>query len=186
MSGIIHKESLPGQGLIKRRRLDAQPASEDQLEAKEEEPKVATTESAGHSGDATHLPPASGTRTAQSESGSSSSSDDDDDDEIERENARLAKLREQRNRRQQTQAASGSSSNGNGNAAATAATAGGSSGEAERTNSYDHDVLFRNAAWRNPTKAATPAEKRKQKWDSVLNRTQDSAAYSHFMKNFFK
>ncbi|KAK7196921.1 hypothetical protein NESM_000634200 [Novymonas esmeraldas] len=179
MPGIIHKESLPAQGLIKRRRVDTQPTAAP--------PTAPSAPASTPAVRATNTPAAS-----SSASGSSSSDDDrdDDDGEVERENARLAKRREQRRRRhqanQQQHAGGGGSACASSRAAAPATVHGGGGEGALRTNSYDHDVLFRNAAWRSASQASTPAEKRKQTWDSVLNRTQDSAAFKHFMKNFFR
>ncbi|CAJ1033453.1 hypothetical protein NXY56_006161 [Leishmania guyanensis] len=214
MSGIIHKESLPGQSLIKRRRVDTQATTEphkkgengdDSERLVDDVSKSATGENdvinstEVQSGSFSSAAKSSAKAVqARSSSSSSSSSDDEDDDndQIERENARLAKLREQRSLRQQEQPkttgaaavpSDQSSANMSGGVDAMSSPSASKAQEgAVHTNSYDHDVLFRNAAWRNPSKATTAEEKRKQKWDSVLNRTQDSVAFGHFMKNFFK
>ncbi|KAG5469051.1 hypothetical protein LSCM4_02447 [Leishmania orientalis] len=209
MSGIIHKESLPAQSLIKRRRVDNQATTEPCREGKcedDNEKRVDNVErsGAGENGTIRCTEAQSGSfgsasnSLAKTENASISSSDSssDDDDQIERENARLAKLREQRSRRQQEQHKTGkyavssstqSSANVPGSVDGTSPPSVLQAQEgALQVNSYDHDVLFRRAVWRHPPKAATDEEKRKQKWDSVLNRTQDSAAFRHFMKNYFK
>ncbi|CAJ1992118.1 hypothetical protein conserved [Leishmania donovani] len=211
MSGIIHKESLPGQSVIKRRRIDTQATTEPRKEgergdgnekhvgdvlkgvAGEKDAISSTVALSGLRSSAAKSP----AKAALARSSSSSSSDDeDDDDQIERENARLAKLREQRSRRQQEQQSTGVASSASsaqpsanmpGGVDATSSPSASKAQEgAVHTNSYDHDVLFRNRAWCHPSKATTAAEKRQKKWDSVLNRTQDSVAFGHFMKNFFK
>ncbi|KAG5493554.1 hypothetical protein JIQ42_01926 [Leishmania sp. Namibia] len=214
MSGIIHKESLPAQSLIKRRRVDTQATTELCKEGKcgdDNEKRVDNVETsgAGENGAIRCTEAQSGSfgsafnslaktenASISSSSSSSDSSSDDDDDQIERENARLAKLREQRSRRQQEQhktskyAASSSTQSSANVPGSVDGTSPPSALQAQegalQVNSYDHDVLFRRAVWRHPSKAATDEEKRKQKWDSVLNRTQDSAAFRHFMKNYFK
>ncbi|CAG9580707.1 conserved hypothetical protein [Leishmania major strain Friedlin] len=213
MSGIIHKESLPGQSVIKRRRIDTQATTEPRKESEHGDGNekhvgdvlkgVAGENDAISSTVAQSGPCSSAAKSsvkaalARSSSSSGSSSDDEDDgDQIERENARLAKLREQRSRRQQEQRSAGVASSAS-SAQLSANTPGGvdttsspSASKAQEgavhTNSYDHDVLFRNRAWCHPSKSATAAEKQQKKWDSVLNRTQDSVAFGHFMKNFFK
>lgn len=212
MSGIIHKESLPGQGVIKRRRVDTQATTEPCKEGEQGDDNAkhvgdvlkslagehdtirSTVDPSGPLSSATK----SSAKAAQARSSSSSSSDDDedDDDQIERENARLAKLREQRSRRQQGQQNTGGASSASsaqpsanmlGGVDTTSSPSASKAQEAAvHTNSYDHDVLFRNPAWCAPSKTTTAAEKRQRKWDSVLNRTQDSVAFGHFMKNFFK
>ncbi|TPP53737.1 hypothetical protein CGC20_10770 [Leishmania donovani] len=175
MSGIIHKESLPGQSVIKRRRIDTQATTEPRKEGERGDGNEK------HVGDV--LKGVAGEKDAISST-------------IERENARLAKLREQRSRRQQEQQSTGVASSASsaqpsanmpGGVDATSSPSASKAQEgAVHTNSYDHDVLFRNRAWCHPSKATTAAEKRQKKWDSVLNRTQDSVAFGHFMKNFFK
>ncbi|KAG5469752.1 hypothetical protein CUR178_01891 [Leishmania enriettii] len=213
MSGIIHKESLPAQSLIKRRRVDTQATTEPYREGKcgdDNEKRVDNVETsgAGENGAIRCTEAQSGSfgsasnsfakteNASISSSSSSSDSSSDDDDQIERENTRLAKLREQRSRHQQEQHKTGkcaassstqSSANVPGSVDGTSPPSVLQAQEgALQVNSYDHDVLFRRAVWRHPSKAVTDEEKRKQKWDSVLNRTQDSAAFRHFMQNYFK
>ncbi|GET93858.1 hypothetical protein, conserved [Leishmania tarentolae] len=204
MSGIIHKETLPGQSAIKRRRLHTQATTnpcEEGENGDDNEKHVADVlkcvagENDAISSSVAQCSPLHSADKSSAKAAHVRSSSSDDDEQIERENARLAKLREQRSRRQREQQSTGDASPASSaqpsanmpDGVSTASCAASKAQEgAVHTNSYDHDVLFRNPAWCNPSKAATPAEKRKQKWDSVLNRTQDSAAFGHFMKNFFK
>ncbi|KPA76604.1 hypothetical protein ABB37_07469 [Leptomonas pyrrhocoris] len=207
MSGIVHKESLPGQGNIKRRRVDGpSPAAVSMTKANEEANKAASHSEDGGEGESDlraspaqkeHLKTSTDqstaaaamtSKSAQASSSSSSSSDSDDDDsddEIERENARLAKLREQRHRHQE-KSSSGATTSREAAKSANAPPERQASASGVGANSYDHDVLFRNAAWRVSSRPTTADGKQKEKWNSVLNRTQDSVAHRHFMKKFFK
>ncbi|KPI83369.1 hypothetical protein ABL78_7599 [Leptomonas seymouri] len=199
MSGIVHKESLPGQSHIKRRRVDVPPSAEGCSKTSDEEVNKASAhnETGGtgkddlqasphQSGHAKTLTSTSAAAAKPAHTRSSSDSDDDDsDDEIERENARLAKLREQRKRRQE-QSSSGATSSKEGAKSVDASCAEQASASGIGANSYDHDVVFRNASWRNSSKRATAEGRQKDRWNAALNRTSDSAAHRHFMKKFFK
>lgn len=196
MAGIVHKESLPGQGHIKRRRVDVPtpavlaekrtgvdvetsvPLQETNNDGNDKKESL-TQESANQQ---THSK-APASSTPSSGSSSSDEDEDDSDNEIERENARLAKLREQRSRRQEQPSSGGEHTTTSHSAITKGASSANAVGGA---NSYDHDVLFRNAAWRSSSKPSSAQEKQKEKWNAVLNRTQDSPAHRHFMKKFFK
>ncbi|KAG5495091.1 hypothetical protein JKF63_02152 [Porcisia hertigi] len=216
MPGIIHKESLPGQSFIKRRRVDTQTVSDAQKEgghgnnndkrldeaandlARKDNPLSGPEAPSGSLGSTAKSSAIAEHARGISSSSDSSSSDVEDggNDEIERENERLAKLREQRGRRQQERGNVGTAAAHTpvqpsakvpcSEDMASSPPASKSKVAVVHTNGYDHDVLFREAAWRNRSRAATVEERRKQKWDSVLNRTQDSEAFGHFMKNYFK
>ncbi|KAG5469407.1 hypothetical protein LSCM1_02624 [Leishmania martiniquensis] len=177
MSGIIHKESLPAQSLIKRRRVDTQATtgscSEDRRGDDDEKrvDNVAKGE-AGENGATCLAGAPSGPCSSFAQTENASSSSDDDDDQIELESAGLAELRAPRSRRQQEQpraggSASSSSAQSSANVPAGPDTTPPPSAlkahlPAPHTNSYDHDVLFRNVLWRSPSKAGTAEEKRKQ------------------------
>lgn len=204
MTGIKHKESLPAQGHVKRRRVDAPPppTAEDNTPNLDSDTKetaevdrdaiatAAVAEANTRSVSDAAAPKAAAANATSGNSSSDDESDSDSEDEIARENARLAQLREQRSRRQEQSApargGTGGSSSASGSAAGGASAASPSTSGTTGTNSYDHDVLFRNPAWRTSAKSATAEEKRKEKWNAVANRTQESAAHRHFMKNFFK
>lgn len=174
MSGTKHKESLPAQGFIKRRRVDTTDTSkiaELEAEKEEKESPEADPNTQPDTTGSDHLEP----RKPPSTSSSSSSDDDGDDDiiEMERERARLAALRSQR---QKTAGAPSSGDMGDGRP----------NDNSSKLNSYDHDVVFRNSAWRRKTGPADEAAKKKAQWNAVTNSTEDSTVFNRFMKSFFK
>lgn len=198
-SRVQHKESLPGQGHIKRRRgpgVDPRPVDGDegkqeaqQLdrsgsgEADEKEigrDKDITRDATEAEGDQRGKrerkeedgdKPSLSSSSSSSDSSSSSGEDEDDADAIARETARLAQLRGR----------------------ATSGTA--SPSAAKASGSYNHDVLFRRSDWRKTNASAASAAvvsssgaqvSEKKKWRLVVNNKEESANYQHFMKKHFK
>lgn len=192
---VLHKESLPGQGHIKRRRGPiARPetgeSAESDEKAKEKETVLgsdAESEDSRHEtktsrasikkarreeGDA---PPSSSSSGGSSSSSSSSEEDDDDADAIAQEKARLAELHERT-----TASASRSAGLSSSSAAAAAAKASGS---------YNYDVPFRRQDWRKSSanvSSSGKAEEKERKWRMVVNNKEESSNYQLFLKKHFK
>lgn len=144
---VLHKENLPAQSRLKRRRIDPAPTAELDAAISAGPSEKETVSDDRPVEPAPPLPPPS----------ESSPSSDEDDDDIERENARLAQIRAK------TRAAR-------------------ESGETtSKGSSYNHDVLFRRADWRQKGTGKTD-----NKWGAVANDAQGSAAFKHFMKKHFR
>ncbi|CCW63136.1 unnamed protein product [Phytomonas sp. EM1] len=179
---ITHKESLPGQNYIKRRRTE--PALI--LATEKDQPKqhngplsnsgsadpppssavdpVGTSKMVRSEEDRTKCQTSASPSTSEAESSSS----DDDDEVIERERERLAQLH-----RKNAAPGDGSGETGPDSAA--------SGGTHTKIGSYNYDVLFRRPEWQNK-----PSEKPADKWKSVINNKQESESFRQFMKKHFK
>ncbi|KEG08872.1 hypothetical protein DQ04_06271010 [Trypanosoma grayi] len=199
---VVHKESLPAQVGIKRRRttVEGQPATPSSP------PPPSSSVAADVDEDADRRPPSEiggtddvhrtdaekavdeGNRARARASSSEESESDDEDDvaELERERRRIEQMRSEKQRTREERvgtAAARTTDIGGGNSGSNCGGGGGVS-------SYNHDVLFRRREWRERgVVAATGKEKRepkKAKWEAVQNNAQNTAAFQHFMKKHFK
>ncbi|PWV20078.1 hypothetical protein C3747_7g512 [Trypanosoma cruzi] len=203
---VVHKESLPAQVGIKRRRAPAvAPASPIAVGREEDVGKKtfpATDDADGNTTDNNRREPV---ETDDGEAGRAhpvdsvsegeeeESSEDEEMVELERERRRIEQLHQEKQRTKDEKTCGGSaaaappvqatragSSNNNNNGKST--TVGGVS-------SYNHDVLFRRREWREQnivTAADGAKDSKKARWEAVHNSAQRSAAFRHFMKSHFK
>ncbi|KAF5218977.1 hypothetical protein ECC02_008059 [Trypanosoma cruzi] len=201
---VVHKESLPAQVGIKRRRTPAvAPASPTAVGREKDVGKKtfpATDDADGNTTDNNRREPeetndgeADRAHPVDSVSeGEEESSEDEEMMELERERRRIEQLHQEKQRTKDEKTCGGSAAaappvqatragnnnNNNGNST----TVGGVS-------SYNHDVLFRRREWREQnivTAADGAKDSKKARWEAVHNSAQRSAAFRHFMKNHFK
>ncbi|RNF01309.1 uncharacterized protein Tco025E_08604 [Trypanosoma conorhini] len=209
---VVHKESLPAQVGIKRRRAPAAaptassptssavegengdvkppppPATEGVCDNTVDSSRRETVET--NTGEADRAHPVGA--VPEDEEEVEESSDDEDMAELERERRRIEQLRQEKQRAKDEKiggtAASASAApphaTGPGNHAPK--TSGSSSGG---VSSYNHDVLFRRREWREQNLVTTTdgaKRNKKAKWEAVQNNAQHSAAFRHFMKSHFR
>ncbi|CCW66227.1 unnamed protein product [Phytomonas sp. Hart1] len=179
---ITHKESLPGQNYIKRRRTEPGPIfAVKKDEPQEEKGQISDSPNTDPTPTSTidpvgtfvkekaaedHIKRTNSASLSTSEAESSSS--DDDDEIIERERERLAQLHKKN-------VAPGDSNRETGPGSIA------SGGTHTKLGDYNYDVLFRRSDWRHKT-----SEKSTDKWKSVINNKQGSEPFQQFMKKHFK
>ncbi|RNF03209.1 hypothetical protein TraAM80_05889 [Trypanosoma rangeli] len=205
---VVHKESLPAQVGIKRRRANtAAPiaSSPNSLVAEGENNDAnsppSSTEHAdvntmgssrcetveAHDGEAGKADPVDAVPEDEDEE----SSEDEDVVELERERRRIEQLQQEKQRAKDEKiggtsaAASSTRATGLGNRTNTTNNTTSNGG----VSSYNHDVLFRRREWREQNVVTTAdgvKKDKKTKWEAVQNNAQHSAAFRHFMKSHFK
>nr|CCC94236.1 conserved hypothetical protein [Trypanosoma congolense IL3000] len=190
---IRHKESLPAQVGIKRRRVAAPEVAPnavgDSVAGKDKDGSIERAECEKEIGNSkVTSAPEDKTPSLSECSEDESFSDEDDEEELKRERRRVEELKQKKkllaegNNGQRT-TAKFSSADGPSNVSAN-----NKRDHLGGISSYNCDVLFRCSQWRT-SKTSTGDngdKKKKAKWEAVTNDTQSSAAYKHFMKHYFK
>ncbi|EAN78573.1 uncharacterized protein TEOVI_000138800 [Trypanosoma equiperdum] len=120
----------------------------------------------------------------------SSSENEDDYDELNKERLRLEQMQRDKKQTEDRKGSIGGSATGTFSPRSEKmGIAGNGNSAVGGVSSYNHDVLFRGGKWRDKNHEPAESEskkKKKEKWEAVVNDTQRSAAYQHFMKSYFK
>ncbi|EKF27658.1 hypothetical protein MOQ_008610 [Trypanosoma cruzi marinkellei] len=204
---VVHKESLPAQVGIKRRRAPAvAPASPTDVGREKDVGKTTFSPTDDADGNATDNNSREPVETndgevdrahpvdSVSEGEEEESSEDEEMVELERERRRIEQLHQEKQRVKDEKTGGSSATavppvqatrvgnNNNNNNKGNSTSVGGVS-------SYNHDVLFRRREWREQnivTAADGPKNSKKAMWEAVQNSAQRSAAFRNFMKDHFK